>query len=83
MLLLHHRPLEEQARQDSHPDRRGQGSPCSLVTPRALRERTTRIERASPDWRPGALPLSYTRMKYPRLESNQRPLPSRGSALIH
>jgi hypothetical protein len=26
------------------------------LTPRAYRERTTRIERASPGWRPGALP---------------------------
>src|SRR2546430_11124127 len=25
-------------------------------TPQACRERTTRIERASPEWRPGALP---------------------------
>ena len=35
------------------------------VTPRAFRERTTRIERASPDWRSGALPLSYVRVIRP------------------
>ena len=28
-------------------------------------------------------PLSYVRVKYARLESNQRPLPSQGSALLH
>lgn len=46
------------------------------------RKRTTRIERASPEWRPGALPAELRPPKwYARLESNQRPLPSQSSAL--
>ena len=46
---------DEQAHQDSNPDQRGWSSPCFRYTT-GLRERTTRIERASPGWRPGALP---------------------------
>src|SRR6266571_7110857 len=45
-------------------------------TPQAYRERTTRIEQASPEWRPGALPSGLRPPRYARLESNQRPLPS-------
>jgi hypothetical protein len=45
-------------------------------------KRTTRFERASPGWRPGALPTElHPHMKHARLESNQRPLPSQSSAL--
>jgi hypothetical protein len=44
-------------------------------------KRTTRIERVSPGWRPGALPAELHPRGYARLESNQRPLPSHGSAL--
>ena len=50
-------------------------------TPQAYRERTTRIERASPEWRSGALPSELRPRRYARLESNQHLLPSQGSAL--
>lgn len=46
-----------------------------------LKERTTRLERASPGWRPSALPAELRPPVYARLESNQRPLPSHDSAL--
>src|SRR4051812_23014155 len=56
------------------------GARCAALTPRVCK-RTTRIERASPGWRPGALPSELRpRVKHARLESNQRPLPSQGSA---
>jgi hypothetical protein len=45
----------EQVRQDSNPDPRGWSSRCSRYTTDL--ERTTRIERASPSWQPGALPI--------------------------
>jgi ketosteroid isomerase-like protein len=51
------------------------------LTPRAYGERTTRIERASPEWRPGALPSELRPREHARLESNQRLLPSQDSAL--
>ncbi len=70
----------EQARQDSNPDQRGWSSPCSRYTT-GLQKRTTRIERASPEWRPGALPSELRPREHARLESNQRPLPSQSSAL--
>ncbi len=44
-------------------------------------KRTTRIERASPEWRSGALPAELRPRENARLESNQRPLPSQSSAL--
>ena len=44
-------------------------------------KRTTRVERASPEWRSGALPTElHPREKHARLESNQRTLPSQDSA---
>jgi hypothetical protein len=45
------------------------------------RERTARIERASPEWRSGALPSELRPHGYARLDSNQRVLPSQSSAL--
>src|SRR3954470_4897240 len=48
--------LLEQARQGSNPDQRGWSSPCFRLHHGPVAERTTRIERASPGWRPGALP---------------------------
>ena len=47
--------MNEQARQDSNPDRRGWSSPCCRLHHRPVK-RTTRLERVSPGWRPGALP---------------------------
>jgi hypothetical protein len=44
-------------------------------------KRTTRLERASPGWRPGALPSELRPREHARLESNQRLLPSQDSAL--
>ena len=46
----------------------------------ASRERTTRLERASSEWRSGALPDELRPHRYARLDSNQRPLPSQDSA---
>jgi hypothetical protein len=70
-----------QTRQDSNPDLRGWSSPCSRYTT-GLRKRTTRLERAFPEWRPGALPTElHPHEEHARLESNQRPLPSQSSAL--
>jgi hypothetical protein len=46
---------QKQTHQDSNPDLRGWSSPCFLYTT-GLYKRTTRLERASPGWRPGALP---------------------------
>lgn len=56
MLLLHHRPSKSRpARIRTRTDEvRARHARC--ITPRAFRERTTRIERASPGWKPGALP---------------------------
>jgi hypothetical protein len=48
-------PSKRQACQGSNPDQRGWSSLCSRYTT-GLRKRTARIERASPEWRPGALP---------------------------
>src|SRR5439155_9808016 len=39
-----------------NPDQRGWSSPCFRLHHGPKRERTTRIERASPEWRSGALP---------------------------
>ena len=44
-----------QTRQDSNPGLRGWSSPCSRVH-HGCAKRTTRVERASPEWRSGALP---------------------------
>ena len=77
--LLRSRPARIRTRTDEVRARHAR-----RVTPRAFRERTTRIERASPGWKPGALPSELRprgKRKHARLESNQRPLPSRGSAL--
>jgi hypothetical protein len=73
----------QQARQDSNPDRRGWSSPCcSLHHEPVQKKRTTRVERASPELRSGALPAElHPPRKHARLESNQRPLPSQSSAL--
>jgi hypothetical protein len=66
--------MREQVREDSNPDRRGWSSPCFRYTT-DLRERTTRIERASPSWQPGALPLELR----PHAASATRAIPgSRG-----
>jgi hypothetical protein len=69
----------QQTHQESNPDLRGWSSACSRYTT-SLRERTTRLERASPGWRPGALPAELRPHGYARLGSNQRPLPSQDSA---
>jgi hypothetical protein len=45
-----------------------------------LRERTTRLERASSEWRSGALPAELRPRGNARLDSKQRPLPSQDSA---
>src|SRR5436190_9447612 len=56
------------------------GARHASVTPRACK-RTTRVERASPGWQPGALPTElHPREKHARLGSNQRPLASQSSA---
>jgi hypothetical protein len=47
--------FDQQTRQDSNPDLRGWSSPCFLLH-HGLSKRTARIERASPEWRSGALP---------------------------
>ena len=44
-------------------------------------KRTTRIERASPEWRSGALPSELRPQSNARLDSNQRPPPSQNGAL--
>jgi hypothetical protein len=49
------RPATKQVRQGSNPDQRGWSSPCYRLHHGPVK-RTTRIERASPGWRPGALP---------------------------
>ena len=56
------------------------GARRAAVTPRVYK-RTARLERASPDWRSGALPTELHPHENARLELNQRPLPSQGSAL--
>jgi hypothetical protein len=71
----------EQARQDSNPDRRGWSSPCFAVTPRACGCGRPGSNGSLRDGVPVLFPLSYVRRRYARLESNQRPLPSHGSAL--
>jgi hypothetical protein len=71
-----------QARQGSNPDRRGWSSSCSQLHHGPTHaKRTTRLERASPSWQPGALPSELRPREYARLDSNQRPLPSQSSAL--
>jgi hypothetical protein len=79
-----------QTRQNSNPDSRGWSSRgwSSRVwsSPRSrlhhgFAKRTTRVERASPEWRSGALPTELRPPRYARLGSNQRPLPSQSSAL--
>src|SRR5262245_5623091 len=68
-----------QACQGSNPDRRGWSSSCSRYTT-GLWKWTTRVERASPEWRSGALPPELRPREHARLESNQRPPPSQGGA---
>ena len=73
---------KRRVRQDSNPDRRGWSSQCfALHHGPAETKRTTRIERASSGWRPGALPSELRPREHARLESNQRLLPSQDSAL--
>jgi hypothetical protein len=43
-------------------------------------KRTTGLEPVSPEWRSDALPAELRPREHARLESNQRPLPSQGSA---
>jgi hypothetical protein len=61
--------VQQQARQDSNPDRRGWSSPCSRLHHRPVK-RTTRIERVSPEWRSGALPSELRPRRSLRQESN-------------
>ena len=57
--------MVQQTRQESNPDLRGWSSACFRYTTN-LRERTARLERASPEWRSGALfPMSYVRVDTP------------------
>ena len=70
----------EQARQDSNPDRRGWSSPCSRLH-HGPRKRTTRIERASPDWLSGALPAELRPRRSLRQESNPHLGHTKGACL--
>ena len=74
---------ERQARQDSHPDRRGWSSPCCCYTTSLQgEERTTRIEQAPPEWRPDALPAElHPRSKEPPAGVEPAPRPYKGRVL--
>jgi hypothetical protein len=72
--------VQQQARQDSNPDRRGWSSPCSRLHHRPTK-RTTRIERVSPEWRSGALPSELRPRRSLRQDSNPHLGRTKGACL--